>query len=204
VASALVFWWLSRNGVVSRIEGLTLLGLFGLLLALVAARLRHAPAALRQQLETHAATRSEHWRSALRLLIGIAALIYGARYLLQSVQSLAGAGGHGATLATLALSLPLLGVAWFAAFRGLGQVALGLVLGSSLFQLLALGGVLAATQVLPVPDSALRIDLAATVLLSVLALVLLSGNGMPARAKGAVLVLAYVAALGTGIWLASA
>jgi Ca2+/Na+ antiporter len=104
----------------------------------------------------------------------------------------------------LVLSLPLLGSAWFAGFRGLGAIALGLVLGSSLFNLLFLAGLLAATEVLPVPEGALGLELPALLATSGLALALLSTERLPARAKGAVLLLAYLGVLGTLVWRASA
>ena len=193
--AALLFWWQSRNGVISRIEGLASLSLLALLLAFGAARSTQATAPVRRDLEAVAATRSEHWRSALRVAIGIAALVFGARYVFEAAQGLAGVAPWATLLPALVLSLPLLGSAWFAAWRGFPHVALGLVLGSTVSNLLLAVGIVAFTQVLPVPEGMARLGLVLLVALSVLALGACAVDRPGPRAKGALLALAGAATI---------
>jgi len=189
------FWWQSRNGVISRIEGIAALAVLAALLGFVLARAPRAPAGVQRDLEALAATRSEYWRSGLRVAIGIAALGYGATWLNESSGALAGTGAAGVALAALLLSLPVFGASWFAGWRGFPAVALGLLLGATLADLLLVAGLLAFTEVLPVPEAALRLQVPTLAGLSLLALAACAWDAPSARVKGAMLLLAGFAAL---------
>ncbi|HVQ25368.1 MAG TPA: hypothetical protein VMV01_09320 [Planctomycetota bacterium] len=190
LGAALLFWWQSRNGVISRIEGLTSLSLLALLLAFGAARSVQASAPLRSDLEALAATRSENWRSALRVAIGMAALLFGARYLFEASQRLSSVGPWAALLPALILSLPLLGSAWFAGWRGFPHAALGLLLGSTVSNLLLAAGIVSFAEVLPVPASVASFGLPLLLALSVLALGACASDRPGPPTKGVLLVLA--------------
>ena len=65
----------------------------------------------------------------------------------------------GLTLIALGTSLPELAASVMAALRGHADVALGNVVGSNIFNLLAVGGTVAAVAPLPVADQILGFDL---------------------------------------------
>ena len=65
----------------------------------------------------------------------------------------------GLTMIALGTSLPELAASVTAALRGHADVALGNVLGSNLFNLLAVGGTVAAVVPLPVPGQVMGFDL---------------------------------------------
>jgi cation:H+ antiporter len=103
----------------------------------------------------------------------------------------------GLTLVALGTSLPELAATSMAALRGEAGVALGNVLGSCLFNLLAIMGLTALFIPIPVPEALLRFDLwvmLAAVL--VLAPFIWSGRKI-SRSAGAVFVLAYLAYIAT-------
>jgi cation:H+ antiporter len=103
----------------------------------------------------------------------------------------------GLTLVALGTSLPELAATSMAALRGEAGVALGNVLGSCLFNLLAIMGLTALFIPMPVPEALLRFDLwvmLAAVL--VLAPFIWSGRKI-SRSAGVVFVLAYLAYIAT-------
>ena len=96
------------------------------------------------------------------------------------------------TLFALGTSLPELATCLVAAFRGKPAVAIGNVIGSNLFNLLGVGGVLGLGANIPVPGQILSFDLwimfgATAVFFPVLVL----GWRVP-RVTGAVLLLCYI------------
>ena len=196
------FWWQSRNGVISRIEGILSVAVFGACLLVVVTRAARAAGTVQRELEALAATRSEHWRSLLRMAIGVAALAYGAGYVLDASGALAGTAAARALLPAVACSMPLLASAGFAGWRGFPIVAVGLVLGATLADLLLASGVLAFAEVLPVSEPALRVRLPLLLAVAALSLGACAWNRPSPRIKGAVLVLAGLAALAG--WFAAA
>ena len=193
--AVLLFAWQSRNGVISRVEGGAALLVLLAVLALALLRAPSVPATVQSDLEALAATRSEHWRSLLRIAVGVAAVAYGARHLFEASMALAGGGAAAIVLPALAMSLPLLASAWFAGWRGFPAVALGLVLGSTLGGLLLVSGVLAFSSVLPVPEAALKLPLPLLLVLAALALAACAWSRPAPRLKGVLLLVAGLAAV---------
>lgn len=128
--------------------------------------------------------------------LGGAALALGAELLIDGSVVLARAAGLsdaaiGLTLVAFGTSLPELATAMAAAFRRQPDVVLGNVVGSNLFNLLAIAGLLCLPGRLPVAEEFRRFDL--WVLMAATgALVLLLRRRRPiGRLAGALLVLAY-------------
>jgi len=114
------------------------------------------------------------WRIATYLALGLIGLPVGAHLLVQSAVSIATAMGVSATVIGLTLvavgtSLPELATTLVAAYRRQAEVALGNVIGSNMFNLLAIIGVATFFGEIPVEASFLRFDfwvmLAASVVL---------------------------------------
>jgi cation:H+ antiporter len=143
------------------------------------------------------------WQALAWLLFGLAALMLGARLLVDGAVNIAQAFGLseafiGLTIVAVGTSLPELATSCIAALRRQSDIAIGNIVGSNIFNVLGILGATAIITPIPVADRFLVLDLpvmlAASGLLAVLLLVR-SGVG---RSGGAALLLAYSAYL----WLA--
>ncbi|MCI5039449.1 MAG: sodium:calcium antiporter, partial [Donghicola eburneus] len=104
------------------------------------------------------------WRILLYLAVGLIGLPLGAQILVENAQVIAREFGVsdtviGLTLVALGTSLPELATTTMAAIRRQADVALGNVIGSNLFNLLAIIGVASLVGPIPVDREFLRMDL---------------------------------------------
>jgi cation:H+ antiporter len=137
------------------------------------------------------------------IVVGLALLVLGSRWFVDAaVQTATGLGVSelviGLTIVAAGTSLPELATSVLAAIRGERDIAVGNVVGSSVFNILAvlgLGG-LAAPERLPVPDGALTFDLPIMIAVAIACLpVFLTGYTI-ARWEGVVFLGFYVAYVG--------
>jgi cation:H+ antiporter len=155
LGSALLAALVLRDGVVGRIEGLALLAAYSIYL-LYLVRDGRTEKDLTVGIDAYVATRSPGfpWRDVL-VLAATSALIYlGARYTIASLETMARMAGVAPdlvalTLLSLGTTLPELVVSAGAARAGKADVAVGNVLGSCVFNTLAVIG--AASMVAPLP-----------------------------------------------------
>ena len=104
------------------------------------------------------------WKVVLFLALGLIGLPLGADILVDASVNIATAYGVpetviGLTLVALGTSLPELATTVMAAFRNQADVALGNVIGSNMFNLLAIMGVASLVGPIPVDPQLLRMDL---------------------------------------------
>ncbi len=153
----------------------------------------------------------------MMVVAGLAGLLFGADQLVAGGTELARRFGVseeviGLTVIAFGTSLPELAASIVAAVRGHSDLALGNVVGSNLFNILGIAGIVAVVQPLPVPLQIIGFDiwvmLAATLILMPFAIT----NRELSRSEAAVLLIGYVgfiAAQATGLpvaiagWLAS-
>lgn len=198
VAAGVLVMLFGLDGEVSRLEGVVLLLVFVAVLAVVLARGRREAAEVRAGVEAYAATRAVGWLNVLRLLIGAALLFYGARWVLAGIVPLAPRLGLSPLLAGLlpvaiGTALPEVAAAVAAARRGQGDMVLGHVIGSSLFNLTVIVGGMAVIAPLALPASFVRLELPAAIALAIVLYPMLRGDLRISRKEGAVLLLAFVA-----------
>lgn len=103
-------------------------------------------------------------RASLYVLAGLAGLVYGASILVDGGVDIAKSFNVseaviGLTIIAVGTSLPELVTAVVAARKGHGDVAIGNVIGSNIFNLYAIVGGTAFVADVPVPDSFLKVDL---------------------------------------------
>ncbi len=103
------------------------------------------------------------WKLAAFLAIGIIVLPIGAAFLVEGASEIAESFGVpeaiiGLTLVALGTSLPELATTVAAGFRKQGDVAFGNVLGSNIFNLLAIIGVTSLVAPVPVPKEFFHVD----------------------------------------------
>jgi cation:H+ antiporter len=135
------------------------------------------------------------------LLGGLAGTVIGAKLLVDGGVSVAESLGVsktviGLTLVAIGTSLPELAIVIVASMRGHSDVALGNLLGSNIFNLLGITGIVAIVAPLPVPDILLSFDLWVLLGVTVLLLPMMLTEGCLSRREGGVLVFLY------GVYLA--
>ncbi|MDF1721349.1 MAG: calcium/sodium antiporter [Minwuia sp.] len=97
------------------------------------------------------------------MILGVAGLVAGSHLLVEGAREIAVSAGVpdeviGVTLVALGTSLPELATSVVAAFRRHGDVAIGNVLGSNLFNILGILGITAMVSHIPVPAQMLHFD----------------------------------------------
>ncbi len=140
-------WGMLLDGMVTRIEGLILVG--GLVVFLVVAFRNGEGSA-----EIDTAPPPPIWKASLQTLAGLVILVVSARLLVDSSTEIARTFGIseaviGLTIVAIGTSLPELATSVVAAFRGKTDIAVGNVVGSNIFNLF---GILGTTAILsPIP-----------------------------------------------------
>jgi cation:H+ antiporter len=135
------------------------------------------------------------------LLIGIATLLVGAELMVDGAIDIAKALGVsevviGVTLVALATSIPELAVSVVAAFRGEYGLAIGNIVGSNIFNLLAVIGVAATIQPAALPPSVLSLHIFVMVAFTLVLFAMTyeyEGRGQITRFEGFALLAAYLA-----------
>ncbi len=138
--------------------------------------------------------------AVLVLVLGLAGVLLGAEVLVAGGITAARQFGVaeeviGLTVIAIGTSLPELAASAMAAYRGHGEVALGNILGSNLFNLMCVAGVVAMFTPLVVPDQILRFDLWVMLATTILLLPFLVGRRL-GRGAAIALLAAYAAYVG--------
>ena len=134
------------------------------------------------------------------LLVGILTLLVGAELMVDGAIEIAKALGVseiviGITLVALATSLPELAVSAVAAFRGEYGLAIGNIVGSNIFNLLAVVGVAAIIQPASLPPSVLSLHIFVMVAFTLVLFAMTyeyEGRGQITRLEGLALIAAYL------------
>jgi cation:H+ antiporter len=141
------------------------------------------------------------WLDVLGIIVGLSGLILGAQWLVGAASELARALGIsevviGLTLVALGTSLPEVATSIVAVLRGNGEIAIGNVVGSNLFNLLAIGGITALVSPLSVP-AGMEIDFGVMLLLTALVwLFAWRPKGRITRWEAAILLAIYAVYIG--------
>ncbi|WP_284162965.1 calcium/sodium antiporter [Frigidibacter sp. SD6-1] len=196
IGATLVLWVMMLGGLISHVEGALLVLALAVYLWRSLAGGAHAP-------EEPAHEVSSPWLAGLAMLGGLAGLMLGARFLVDSASEMARAVGVseaviGLTIVAIGTSLPELATSLIAALRGNSAIALGNVLGSNIFNIFGILGVTATIHPVPVDGRFPAFDLPFA-LAAALALVSLSYlHDRVSRGAGAAFLVAY---LGYTLWI---
>ncbi|SFS48624.1 cation:H+ antiporter [Sulfitobacter marinus] len=136
--------------------------------------------------------------SALWVVAGFIALLFGARFLVDGAVSIARDAGLseafiGLTIVAVGTSLPELATSVVAAFRRQSEIEIGNVIGSNIFNVFGILGVTAVIQPIPVAARFLTFDLPVMVALSLMITAILLTRPVIGRAMGLAFLLVYVA-----------
>jgi cation:H+ antiporter len=219
VGSAIVLPILFRNGVLSRFEGMFLVGcavVFTLAAVAVAARLDRDDDAAIPDVEASAASssamragaaagglgrpKSSRILSLVMTVFGLALLVIGASLLVNGGRGIAQQLGMsermlGLTIVALGTALPELIRAVVAASRGEASIAVSTVIGANLLSVFLVLGVTACLQPIRLGERMHLVDLLGLVAITLLGVLVMRGSRRITRFEGGLLVLAYVAFL---------
>ena len=167
LGATVVFSALCWMGAIGRIQGVILLVCLGAILTrnLQQARIKTQ---IKPQAQTETKTKTTPTlslpKALFALLIGLAALPLGGKLLIDGAINIAMAFNIapaviGLTLVALGTSLPELATSLSAAYHKRGDIVIGNIIGSNLFNLLAIPGIAAMVAPLPVPGDFLTRDL---------------------------------------------
>lgn len=163
-----VFTFMCWTGQIGLISGIILTSMFVAFLIYSYWREAHGQDPSVAELHTHEADEIEAPDNPLMLIImtfgGIGAVIYGAELLVGGGTQIARMYGVseeviGLTMIAIGTSLPELAASGMAALRGHTDVALGNVIGSNLFNILGVLGVVSIIQPLPVAQQLIDFDI---------------------------------------------
>ncbi|MGF1642008.1 MAG: calcium/sodium antiporter [Thiotrichales bacterium] len=198
IGASLLLIALAWDGELGRIESAAMLLLVVLYTGFLIRQSRRATAAARAEFADAMPSATSRWdqRPGMQILlvvVGLALLVLGAQWLVDAAVAFARALGVsdlviGLTVVAVGTSLPEFATSILAAIRGERDIAVGNVVGSNIFNILAVLGVtgLVSSAGLPVSETALRFDLWVMLAVAIACLpVFISGREI-ARWEGAV------------------
>ena len=200
VGASILFMVLAWNGTIKFWQG----GLLVAVLAIVVLRSyfrarREGDEGAEEALEEYEQNMPKNiWVSILFIGMGLIGLILGSHLLVDGavvIAKIAGVSDEiiGLTLVALGTSLPELATSIIAAFRRHGDVAIGNVLGSNLFNISGIIGATAMIEPMNAPTQILHFDLWIMLFVSMLMIPIFLAKKPIGRVFGGVFCLAYVA-----------
>ena len=189
------------DGSVSRIEGGVLVVAFVATLAFALSRASNETPELQAELEGFSSTGTDLGLNLLRFAIALVLLYFGSRLVVVNALTLGADWGLSPLLAGLVpvaigSALPEVAAAIAAARRGQGDIVVGHVIGSSLFNLLVIVGAMALWQPVVLPGLLVRYALPAALAFALVIYPMLRGDLRIGRGEGGVLL------VGFAVWLA--
>ena len=159
VGVAALFITLGLAGSLSRVDGVLLLACLAAFTVISVRRARRNPP--QAHAEEDAVDRPVWWVLGT-LAVGLGCLVVGSHLLVEGAIGLARLLGVseaviGVTVVAVGTSLPELATAVVSAYRGHSEVAVGNVLGANIFNLLAIGGLVATVHPLDIPGHLLHL-----------------------------------------------
>lgn len=195
------------DGVLSRIEGMILVLAFFAVLAFALARTRREAPEVQDAIGAFVRTSNDLWLNLLRFALAGVLLYFGARLVVAHAPPLGLALGMepmltGLLVVAIGTALPEVAAAIAAARRGHGEMVVGHVIGSSLFNLLLIiGGMATFAGDLPLPASFVRFELPAALAFGIAMYPMLRGDLRISNKEGGLLLAAFVAWLLFELWL---
>jgi cation:H+ antiporter len=203
VGVSLLFWWLASNGRLSQFESLILFFLVVAYSVFSIYKSRRDGQADANGTELPPLNVQQIGLNLFLVAAGFVLLVLGADWLVDAAVTVAEYLGVsqliiGLTIVAVGTSLPELATSIVASLRGERDIAVGNVVGSNLFNLLAVLGVagLVTPGGLAVSEQALRLDIPVMTAVALLCLPIFLTKSSVSRWEGAFLLLCYAAYLG--------
>ena len=202
IGASVLLLLLALDGTIGRWDGALLFaGIAAYTGFLIRQSRRETAAALVSGAEPEASTGGGGWLSnALLVLVGLALLVLGSRWLVNGAVQVATLLGVsqliiGLTVVAVGTSLPEIATSVLASLRGERDIAVGNVVGSNLFNILSVLGISAmvAPAGVPVAHAALTFDIPVMIAVAVACLPIFFTGHLIARWEGAVFLAYYIA-----------
>jgi cation:H+ antiporter len=206
--AAILLWALAANGVLSRVDGLILvISAIAYTFAVIRASRRETREAAAEFAEAYPAdeTRASGRRIGVdvgMMLGGIAIVVLGAEWLVNAAVGMAREFGVsdaliGLTVVAIGTSAPELVTTVVSTLRGERDIAVGNLLGSSIYNILLILGItcLVPAHGLEVPPALVRIDIPIMVGVTLACIPILISGRRVGRIEGGTMVVAYLAYL---------
>ncbi len=209
IGGSLLFVALCSMGELGLLAGVVLLIVFAGFIVTSYARGKGDPDVLKEQIEELAELEKGIPKNIpvalLATVAGIIGLAFGADLLVKGGAEIATSFGVpdeviGLTLFAFGTSLPELAASVVAAYRGHPDVAIGNVIGSNIFNMLLVGGVVATVAGLPVPGQVLIFDNWIMLLAVAMLIPVLLGRMKLNRAYAGVFLVLYFAYVGAQVY----
>ncbi len=190
IFASLLVYFLASDSHIGRGDGLILILFFLLFLSLMFYRARKDSNPLTQE-------REKKWKRILLIIFGFLGLIIGARMMVKGAVFIAQYFGVsevviGLTIVAIGTSLPELGVGVVGAFRKKQEIALGTVIGSNIFNLLLLIGIISLINPIPVERGTLRFELPIMIVFSLILLPFMKSGFRLSKIEGLFLLIGYI------------
>ena len=162
LGTSVLFLALLFDGTLNRIEGIVLCALLiaYVVIILRMARKEKAAQVEAEYLEAMPAVKGSVWMDLLLIAVGLVLLAFGAQFLIDGASAIARSFGMseaviGLTIVSLGTSLPELSTSLIAALRKEGDIAVGNVVGSNIFNVLSIGGL--SASIVPLSSAGVRL-----------------------------------------------
>jgi cation:H+ antiporter len=203
--AAVLLWLLAIDGVLSRIDGLVLtIGAVVYTVAVTRAARREGQDAAAEFTEAYPDSKASE-RTALHVgmtLAGMAIIVVGAERLVDAAVGMARQFGVsdaliGLTVVAIGTSAPELATTIVSTLRGERDIAIGNLLGSSIYNILLILGItcLVPAHGLALPPELVRIDIPIMVAVALVCIPIFISGRRVSRVEGGVMVAAYLAYL---------
>ena len=208
--AAVAMWVLTADGSLSRVDGaLLVIGAVCYIVALIGVTRRESRAVLGEfadaipAVEPALSGRRPTAVYVAMMLVGIAIVVLGAEWLVDGAVGMAQGLGVsdaliGLTVVAIGTSAPELVTTVVSTIRGDRDVAIGNLMGSSIFNILLILGITALVPAhgLALPDSLVRIDIPIMVAVALLCIPIFISGRRVSRVEGGAMVAAYLVYLG--------
>ncbi|MCF6156850.1 MAG: calcium/sodium antiporter [Candidatus Brocadia sp.] len=193
-----LLYFMGWDGTLSRLEGGILLGGILAYTSYVYRVALKESNSIEQEYEEFIETAYDNTikKDIFLIVIGLAALIAGAHFLVHSAIYIARVVGIselviGLTVIAVGTSLPELATSMIAAIRKESDISVGNVLGSNIFNILAVLGVASMIQPLQVNAASLIVDMPVMLLFSIFLIPLITWKFVLTRGQGLLLLIGY-------------
>lgn len=197
IAAALIASIMAYDGLLSRADGIVLLGCCAAYLALMLRTAQEMPPMPLAQAVPGATTRPPMLKHAARAVAGLVVLIFAGRLLVNAAVAAATVMGVsdlviGMTVVAIGTSLPELATSVLASWRGHGDLAVGNVIGSNILNIFAILGTTATIHPLGARPEIFNLEIPMMVLFSIAVLPLARRGMRLVRWEGMILLVAYL------------
>ena len=196
VGISMLLYFMGWNGALSRLEGgILLIGILAYTCYVYRVALKESKS-IELEYEEFIGIKDNVAKDIFLIIIGIGALVGGAYMLVHSAIYFARVIGIselviGLTVIAVGTSIPELATSMVAAIRKESDISVGNVLGSNIFNILAVLGIAAIIQPLQVNSASLRIDMPVMLFFSIFLIPIITWKFVLTRGQGVLLLIWY-------------